>query len=121
MGCGNEGCGDTGERWILWGWATAGAGFQPVRRGFVLDNPFRWKGVLWSEVKGMNFNDGTEQRDLNTSKTAADASADDGMEKDEETTSAEHLDHVAMDGAKRAQNRIHNDEQVTPGNTLFTK
>ena len=69
----------------------------------------------------MNFNDGTEQRDLNISKTAADASSEDGIEKDEETASSEHLDHAAMESAKRAQNRIHNDEQVTPGNTLFTK
>jgi hypothetical protein len=69
----------------------------------------------------MNFNDGTEQRDLNSSKTAADASNEDGIEKDVATTKQEHLDGVAMEGAKRAQNRIHNDEQVTPGNTLFTK
>ncbi len=69
----------------------------------------------------MNFNDGTEQRDLNVSKTAVDASHEDGMEKDEDVTKREHLDHAAMDSAKRAQNRIHNDEQVTPGNTLFTK
>jgi len=69
----------------------------------------------------MNFNDGTEQRDLNKSTTAVDASHEDGVEKDDAVTGQERLDHAAMDSAKRASNRIHNDEQVTPGNTLFTK
>ena len=69
----------------------------------------------------MNFNDGTEQRDLNKSTTAVDASHEDGDQKDAEVTTQDHLDHVAMESAKRASNRIHSDEQVTPGNTLFTK
>ena len=69
----------------------------------------------------MNFNDGTEQRDLNKSKTTVDASNETAEEKDVEATKQDHLDNVAMESAKRAQNRIHSDEQVTPGNTLFTK
>ena len=32
-----------------------------------------------------------------------------------------HLDRVAMESAKRAENRIHNDEETTPGNTIFSK
>jgi len=33
----------------------------------------------------------------------------------------EKLDHVAMESAKRAQNRIHSNEETTPGNTIFSK
>ena len=72
----------------------------------------------------MNFNDGTEIRDLNSSKTAVNAShesADSTDVPDAEQTKQEHLDTVAMEGAKRAQNRIHSDEQEIPGSTLFTK
>jgi hypothetical protein len=32
-----------------------------------------------------------------------------------------HLDHVAMESAKRAQNRIHSDETKVPGSSEFTK
>ena len=31
------------------------------------------------------------------------------------------LDHTAMESAKRAQNRIHADEDANPGTDLFTK
>jgi hypothetical protein len=31
------------------------------------------------------------------------------------------MDHVAMESAKRAQNRIHADEETTPGNSIFSK
>jgi hypothetical protein len=33
----------------------------------------------------------------------------------------EKLDHVAMESAKRAQNRIHSNEETTPGNSMFSK
>lgn len=36
-------------------------------------------------------------------------------------TEDQKMDKVAMEGAKRAQNRIHSNEETTPGNTLFTK
>ena len=36
-------------------------------------------------------------------------------------TEEEKMDRVGMESAKRSQNRIHNDEENTPGNTLFTK
>jgi hypothetical protein len=36
-------------------------------------------------------------------------------------TPQERLDHVAMDSAKRAQNRIHADEGKNPGTSIFTK
>ena len=31
------------------------------------------------------------------------------------------LDKVAMEGAKRSQNRIHTDETEVPGSSIFTK
>ncbi len=31
------------------------------------------------------------------------------------------LDHTAMEGAKRAENRIHSDEDSNPGGSIFTK
>jgi hypothetical protein len=36
-------------------------------------------------------------------------------------TPLEHVDHAAMESAKRAQNRIHDDEGKVPGTQLFTK
>ena len=36
-------------------------------------------------------------------------------------TEQEKTDRVAMEGAKRAQNRIHSNEETTPGNTIFSK
>lgn len=36
-------------------------------------------------------------------------------------TPQERVDDAAMESAKRAQNRLHNDENTTPGNTMFTK
>lgn len=69
----------------------------------------------------MNFNDGTEQRNLNNSKTTVDASHEDAATADITKTEQQHLDNEAMHSAKRAQNRIHSDEQEIPGSTLFTK
>jgi hypothetical protein len=36
-------------------------------------------------------------------------------------TDEEKMDKIAMEGAKRASNRIHADEETTPGNTIFSK
>jgi hypothetical protein len=33
----------------------------------------------------------------------------------------ERIDHAAMESAKRAQNRIHSNEETTPGNSVFSK
>jgi hypothetical protein len=33
----------------------------------------------------------------------------------------EKMDRVAMESAKRAQNRIHSNEETTPGNSVFSK
>lgn len=31
------------------------------------------------------------------------------------------LDHLGMESAKRAENRIHSNEERTPGNSIFSK
>jgi hypothetical protein len=36
-------------------------------------------------------------------------------------TPSQRLDHEAMESAKRAQNRIHDDETKNPGTSIFTK
>jgi hypothetical protein len=36
-------------------------------------------------------------------------------------TPMQRLDHEAMESAKRAQNRIHDDEGKIPGSSIFTK
>lgn len=36
-------------------------------------------------------------------------------------TPLEHADHEAMETAKRAQNRIHDNESKSPGTQIFTK
>lgn len=44
-----------------------------------------------------------------------------GNATDAASTKREHMDHEAMQSAKRAQNRIHSDEGKNPGNQEFTK
>jgi hypothetical protein len=36
-------------------------------------------------------------------------------------TPQQRVDHAAMESAKRAQNRIHDNEEKTPGSTIFSK
>ncbi len=36
-------------------------------------------------------------------------------------TDEQKLDHIGMESAKRAQNRIHSNEETTPGNSIFSK
>jgi hypothetical protein len=38
-----------------------------------------------------------------------------------ETSEEKKIDQVAMKGAKRAENRIHNNEERIPGSTIFSK
>ncbi len=62
---------------------------------------------------------------LDSTKTGARPS----HEAIEEETSAtevgksdeEKLNHLGMESAKRAQNRIHSNEETTPGNSIFSK
>jgi hypothetical protein len=44
-----------------------------------------------------------------------------GNASDIDETKQDHLDHIAMESAKRAQNRIHDDETKIPGSSIFTK
>jgi hypothetical protein len=44
-----------------------------------------------------------------------------GNADDIDETTEKRLDHVAMESAKRAQNRIHDDETKIPGSSEFTK
>ena len=69
----------------------------------------------------MNFNDGTTNRDVNSTKTTVDASHEDGDTTDVVKTEQEKMDATAMESAKRSTNRIHQAEQEAPDSTLFTK
>ena len=44
-----------------------------------------------------------------------------GNATDTNQSARERLDKEAMESAKRAQNRIHDDEQKNPEDTIFTK
>lgn len=44
-----------------------------------------------------------------------------GNATDVAETPLQHVDHEAMESAKRAQNRIHADEGKIPGSQIFTK
>lgn len=44
-----------------------------------------------------------------------------GQATDVDNSKRKHLDHEAMESAKRAQNRIHADEGHNPGSSEFTK
>jgi hypothetical protein len=44
-----------------------------------------------------------------------------GDEKAEVDGGSHKLDDIAMRSAKRAQNRIHDDEEKIPGSTIFSK
>ena len=66
------------------------------------------------------------EQDLETSKTAARPShgaIEDKIGKNKLTDETEHekIDQVAMRGAKRAENRILNNEENIPGSTIFSK
>jgi hypothetical protein len=41
--------------------------------------------------------------------------------KTDEQKDEQKMDHAAMESAKRAQNRIHSNEETTPGNSIFSK
>jgi len=62
---------------------------------------------------------------LDSTKTGARPSheaIEEGVDATEVGKSEQHkMDHIAMESAKRAQNRIHEDEETTPGNTIFSK
>jgi hypothetical protein len=62
---------------------------------------------------------------LDSTKTGARPSHE-AIEEDNSATEVgksdeEKLDHLGMESAKRAQNRIHSNEETTPGNSIFSK
>jgi hypothetical protein len=62
---------------------------------------------------------------INSSKTGARPSHE-AIESESTATEAgktdqQKMDHAAMESAKRAQNRIHSNEETTPGNSVFSK
>ena len=62
--------------------------------------------------------------DLNSSKTASRPSHEAVESQNSgsgEHSEHEHLNQEAMSSAKRAQNRIHSDEESIPGSTIFSK
>ena len=71
-------------------------------------------------------NEGSLNLNLNSTKSGARPSHEaveshTGDATDVVKTEEERMDRVGMESAKRAQNRIHNDEQSNPEDTLFTK
>jgi hypothetical protein len=57
---------------------------------------------------------------LDATKTPARPSHE-AIEETGEDSEASKLDKLAMEGAKRAQNRIHADETVIPGSSVISK
>lgn len=77
------------------------------------------EGVLWGEVTAM-------EQELDSTKTAARPSHEAienkvGAGALTETSEEKKIDQVAMKAAKRADNRMHNDEERIPGSTIFSK
>lgn len=64
----------------------------------------------------MSTSDSSANRNLDSTKSPIRPSHE-AIESDSEKT----IDKSAMDMAKRAENRIHKDEETTPGNTIFSK
>jgi hypothetical protein len=64
------------------------------------------------------------EQELNSTKTAARPSheaIENKIGTNAETSEEQKLDQVAMKAAKRAENRIHNNEERIPGSTIFSK
>ncbi|WP_353073808.1 hypothetical protein [Tunturiibacter gelidiferens] len=62
---------------------------------------------------------------MNSSKTGArpshEAIEDESTATEVGKTDQQKMDHAAMESAKRAQNRIHSNEETTPANSIFSK
>ncbi len=74
----------------------------------------------------MSSNDSSTNLNLNSTKSGARPSHEaieqhTGDATDAAKTEQEKIDRVAMESAKRSQNRIHADEQRNPEDTIFTK
>jgi hypothetical protein len=62
---------------------------------------------------------------LNSTKSGArpshEAIEDETTADESNKSDRERIDHAAMQGAKRAQNRVISNEETTPGNSIFSK
>jgi len=62
---------------------------------------------------------------LDSTKTAArpshEAIESDAPATDVGKTDQQKMDRIGMESAKRAENRIHSNEETTPGNSIFSK
>jgi hypothetical protein len=62
---------------------------------------------------------------LNSTKTGArpshEAIEDETTANEANESDQERMDHAAMQSAKRGQNRIHSNEETSPGNSVFSK
>ncbi|WP_433969321.1 hypothetical protein [Tunturiibacter gelidiferens] len=62
---------------------------------------------------------------MNSSKTGArpshEAIEDESTATEVGKTDQQKMDHAGMESAKRAQNRIHSNEETTPANSIFSK
>ena len=72
-----------------------------------------------SNDSSLNLNLNSTKNDARPSHETVENQTDNAT--DAQKTEQEHIDRVAMEGAKRSQNRIHNDEEKTPGSTIFSK
>lgn len=71
-------------------------------------------------------NESSLNLNLNSTKTGARPSHEavetgTGEATDVAATEQQKMDRVGMESAKRAQNRIQNDEESTPGDSIFSK
>lgn len=60
------------------------------------------------------------EQGINSSKTPARPSHE-AIETGENDTEQQKIDRIAMESAKRGENRIHSDETNIPGSSEFTK
>jgi hypothetical protein len=84
----------------------------------------------WNQKKqrcdAMIQNDSVLNKDINATKTASLPSHDHLLSDTPDATELgkteeERLDKMAMESARRAQNRVHANEGRTPGSEIFTK
>jgi len=74
----------------------------------------------------MSDNGSDLNQNLNSTKNRSTPSHDHLIDhapaaSDATKSDAEKLDHLGMESARRGQNRIHNNEERTPGSTIFSK
>lgn len=69
----------------------------------------------------MSQHDESTNLNLNSTKTPARPSHEAVESHDTDATGEKHIDHSAMESAKRAENRIHQNEESTVKNSIISK